>query len=184
MQRTLTAGAAALCLAMTGGGVAVAARTAPAPKSATVKAVSKGAKFKINRYVLDPLRWNKDVYHVRSGGTITVVNNANDGPHTFSVVKKGDLPRTAKQINNCKICETIAQQHGADPSSDAPPQHLWTENTVGQDTAANFDQPGDSAFIPPDPGSKVQFKVTAAKGTTLHFMCAVHPWMQAKVIVG
>ena len=26
--------------------------------------------------------------------------------------------------------------------------------------------------------------MTAKKGTTLYFMCAIHPWMQAKVIVG
>jgi hypothetical protein len=26
-------------------------------------------------------------------------------------------------------------------------------------------------------------KVTAPAGTTLYFMCAVHPWMQAKLVV-
>jgi hypothetical protein len=27
-------------------------------------------------------------------------------------------------------------------------------------------------------------KVTAKKGTKLYFLCAIHPWMQAKIIVG
>ena len=27
------------------------------------------------------------------------------------------------------------------------------------------------------------FKVTAAKGTTLNFVCAVHPWMLSKIAV-
>ena len=52
---------------------------------------------------------------MKSGGTLHIVNKAEDGPHTLSVVKKKDLPRTTKQIGQCKICETIGQQHGADP---------------------------------------------------------------------
>jgi hypothetical protein len=30
----------------------------------------------------------------------------------------------------------------------------------------------------------VSVKVTAKKGSTLHFLCLVHPWMQATVKVG
>jgi hypothetical protein len=45
------------------------------------------------------------------------------------------------------------------------------------------DGPGDSYFIAPT-AKKLTFKVTAKKGTTLYFLCAIHPWMQAKVIVG
>jgi len=26
--------------------------------------------------------------------------------------------------------------------------------------------------------------VTAKPGTTLYFLCAVHPWMQGKIVVG
>ena len=33
-------------------------------------------------------------------------------------------------------------------------------------------------------GESIDLKVTAKKGTTLYFLCAIHPWMQAKVIVG
>jgi hypothetical protein len=33
-------------------------------------------------------------------------------------------------------------------------------------------------------GESIDLKVTAKKGTTLHFMCLIHPWMQAKVVVG
>ena len=72
-----------------------------------------------------------------------------------------------------------------DPNSDAPPKPQFLEDGVGQDTPANFDKPGDSVF--PGPGEKgesIDLKVTAKKGTKLYFMCAIHPWMQAKVIVG
>jgi hypothetical protein len=185
MQRKFVVGATALALTLGGTGAAVAAKKGPPPTHATVNAVAK-VQFKINRYVKDGLRWQKDVYQVRSGGTLHIVNKAEDGPHTFSIVKKSDLPRTTKQINQCSICQTIATAHGVDPSveSDAPPPHLYTEDGVGVDTPANFDKPGDSVFVGPGPGDSADAKVTAKKGTKLFFMCAIHPWMQAKVIVG
>jgi hypothetical protein len=183
MQRKLVVGAMALALTASGAGAAVAAKNGPPPKRATVNAVQK-VQFKINRYVKDALRWQKDTYQLRSGGTLHIVNKADDGPHSLSVVNKKDLPRTVKQINECKICQTIGEEHGADPSSDAPPTHLWVNDGVGQDTPADFDKPGDSVFIDGKPGSSVDVTVTAKKGTKLFFMCAIHPWMQAKVIVG
>jgi plastocyanin len=182
MHKKVVIGAMALCLTASGAGAAIAASSGPPPKHAKIDAVQK-VQFKINRYVKDALRWQKDVYQVKSGGTITITNKANDGPHTFSVVNKKDLPRTTKQINNCKICQTIAQEHGADPNSDAPPTHLFVEDGTGQDTPPSVDKPGDSAFVGPGPGDNVTLTVTAKKGTTLYFMCAIHPWMQAKLQV-
>jgi plastocyanin len=182
MHKKVVIGAMALCLTASGAGAAIAASSGPPPKHAKIDAVQK-VQFKINRYVKDALRWQKDVYQVKSGGTLTITNKANDGPHTFSVVNKKDLPRTTKQINNCKICQTIAQEHGADPNSDAPPTHLFVEDGTGQDTPPSVDKPGDSAFVGPGPGDNVTLTVTAKKGTTLYFMCAIHPWMQAKLQV-
>jgi len=184
MQRKFVIGAMSLALIASGSGAALAAKTGPAPTHATVNAVSK-VQFKINRYVKDGLRWQKDVYQIKSGGTLHIVNKAQDGPHTFSIVAKKDLPRTVKQINECKVCQAIAVAHGVDPSveSEAPPPHLWTQNGVGQDTPAEFDGPGDSVFVGPKPGDSADAKITAKKGTKLFFMCAIHPWMQAKVIV-
>lgn len=183
LQRRLLAGV--ITLGLVAGGSAVAVAAGSAPKHTTINAVTS-FKVKINRYVQVGTRWQKDVYDVKSGGTITVVNlAASDGPHTFSVVKKGDLPRTAKQINNCKICGTIAQEHGINPQSQGPPtpKFLFVENGTGTNTAPNVDRPGDSAFIAPSQKAKVTLKVTAKPGTTLYFVCIIHPWMQAKLIV-
>jgi hypothetical protein len=182
MHKKVVIGAMALCLTASGAGAALAAKGGPPPSHAAINAVQK-VQFKVNRYVKDSLRWQKDVYQVKSGGTLTITNKANDGPHTFSVVNKKDLPRTTKQINNCKICQTIAQEHGADENSDAPPTHLFVEDGVGQDTPPSVDKPGDSAFVGPGPGDNVKLTVTAKKGTTLYFLCAIHPWMQAKLQV-
>jgi hypothetical protein len=183
MKKQFVIGAMALGLTASGAGAALAAKNGPPPTHANITAVQK-VVFKINRYVKDGLRWNKDVYQVKSGGTLHVVNKAQDGPHTFSVVKRSDLPKTQKQLNQCAICETIGQQHGAPQEGEGPPTFLFVEDGVGQNDPANFDKPGDSAFIAPDPGSSVDLTVTAKKGTTLYFLCAIHPWMQGKVIVG
>jgi len=173
---------AAMALFLAAAGTASAAK-GPPPKRATIKAVSS-LKVKINRYIQDKLRWQKDTYQVRAGGTLKVVQQApDDGPHTFTVVKKGDLPRTVKELFNCEICNTLGQAHGADPNSEAPPQFLFLENGVGQDTTPNVDGAGDSAFIGPDKGTSVTLPVTAKKGSTLRFLCLIHPWMQAKVLV-
>jgi hypothetical protein len=181
LQRKLLAGVTTLSLVAGGSAVAVAAGSAP--RHTTINAVTS-FKVKINRYIQDGVRWQKDVYDVKSGGTITIVNLASsDGPHTFSVVKKSDLPKTASQVNSCKICHTLATEHGANPQSQAPPKFFFLENGVGSSTPPNVDRPGDSAFIAPTQKAKVTLKVTAKAGTTLYFMCAIHPWMQAKLIV-
>lgn len=168
-----------------GGSTAAVAATGHSASSNHVTVVAVASmKVKINRYVQDGMRWNRDVYTVKSGGTVTIINRAPmEGPHTLSIVAKRDLPRTAAQINNCRICLTIAQNQGADPNSQAPPKFQYAENGQGTNTPPNIDRPGDSAFIPPTMGAKVTLKVTAKPGTTLYFMCAVHPWMQAKLIV-
>lgn len=183
--RRMFLGVAVLVLSLgvvTGAGAASAPK---APKRATIK-VSQHIKVKPNRYIQDGLRWNKDVYRVRSGGTLHIVNTAaSEGPHTFTVVKRKDLPRTAKQIFNCKICNTLGAAHGADPNSDAPPKFQYLENGVGQNTPPDVDRPGDSGVTGPgQQGESIDLHVTAKPGKTLRFMCLIHPWMQAKVIVG
>jgi plastocyanin len=179
-NRMFAVGAAGLCLALGVSGVAVAANTAAVPKSITIKQ-KQSFKMVPNRYIQDGLRWDKDVYKVKSGGTVTVVNTAADeGPHTLTIVKKKDLPKTP----NCAICNKLGEAHGADPNSDAPPKFQFLENGVGQDTAPDLDRPGDSGVTGQGKkGEKISFKVTAKKGSQLYFMCIIHPWMQAKLQV-
>lgn len=178
----LTAGAVALVVATAGTGASLAAGAA-APKRANVKIVTT-LKVKVNRYIQDGLRFQKDVYAVRSGGSVRIVNAAGDeGPHTFTIVRKKDLPRTPRKILNCSLCDKLGQAHGADPNSDAPPKFLFLENGVGTTTSPNFDRPGDSAFVGPNKGDAVTVKVTARKGTKLNFLCLIHPWMQSRIIV-
>jgi hypothetical protein len=182
--RKLITGVAVLTLAV---GVTGAATAAPgkAPKRATIKVTQK-LVMKPNRYIQDGLRWNKDVYRVRHNGTLHIVNTeASEGPHTFTVVKKKDLPKNAADVIRCKICEKLGQAHGAPPNGEGPPQFQYLENGVGQATPPNVDRPGDSGVTGSgQKGEFINLKVTAPKGKVLNFMCLIHPWMQAKVRVG
>jgi hypothetical protein len=183
MHGKIIAGVTGLALVAGGAGVAAAAKSAAAPKKVTVTEKA-GTKVKPNRYIQDELRWSKDVYTVQTGGQVTVVmNQPQEGPHTFTVVKAKDLPKTGAQVNNCKICTTLGKAHGADPNGNAPPKFAYLENGVGQKKPPKLDRPGDSGFLNPKKGAKFTLHVTAKAGTTLHFMCLVHPWMQAEVKV-
>ena len=151
----------------------------------TVKAVNKVPTVSVNRYIQDNLRWDKDVYRVQSGGSIRVVNLAADeGPHTFTIVKKKDAPRTGRQVVNCRICLALAKAHGADPNSDAPPKFQYLEDGVGQQTPPSVDKPGDSGVTGKGKrGESITLPVSAPAGTKLWMMCLIHPWMQAEIDV-
>jgi uncharacterized cupredoxin-like copper-binding protein len=163
---------------------AVAGRSA-GTNVTTIKAVTTLPKMVVNRYVQDGLRWNKDTYTVKSGGTLHVVNNAADeGPHTFTVVLAKDEPKNGLQMIHCKICETLGKAHGANPNTDAPPKYPFLENGVGQKSSPLIDRPGDSGVTGEGKkGESIDLKVTAKPGTKLNFMCLIHPWMQAVVVV-
>lgn len=183
-RKLAVAGVAGVCLV---GAVAGAATGATRPPAKVTIKESTSLKMVPNRYVRDGLRWNRDVYRVRSGGTLHLLNNViNEGPHTFSVVARGDRPRNATEMNNCRVCRKLEQAHGADPNTEGPPKFFFLENGVGSQAPPSFDRPGDSALI--GPGQKktesLDVKVTAKKGKTLYFMCIIHPWMQAQVNVG
>lgn len=177
--------AAAACLAAAATVTAMAAPSKTGASVTTIKAVTSLPKVKINRYIQDGLRWDKDVYTVKSGGTLHIVNDAADeGPHTFTVVREQDLPKTSLAIVNCVICGKLAKAHGANPNSDAPPKYQYLENGVGQNTAPKVDRPGDSGVTGPGKkGESIDLTVTAKPGTKLYFICLIHPWMQAEVDV-
>lgn len=184
-MRRRIAGAAAVSVVLAGvAGLVSSAGAAPAaPKKVLVKE-KFGMTMVANRYVRDEMRFDRDVYTVASGGTVEfVMTAAQEGPHTLTVVAAKDLPKTAEQAFNCRVCHELARAHGADPNTNAPPKFKFLENGVGQNVAPKLDRPGDSGFLPARNGSKIAFKVTAPKGTTLTFMCLVHPWMQAKLVV-
>lgn len=160
-------------------GSALAAGKGSAKAKVTIKG---GTTFKANGFIKDSVHFTPGPVTVKSGGTVTLTNVSGD-EHTLSIVKPSQVPHSLAQVENCSVCGEIAKSHGVNPegppSSGPPPIPLVN---VG---AAGFDAPGDSIAIgPKGHGSTVTFKVTAAPGTILSFICAIHPWMQGRFRVG
>ena len=124
-----------------------------------------------------------------SGEELEVLNQTNPkqvGPHTFSLVTKGSIPKTPKARQTCftpkHICMAIAHWHGTNGNGPI------TKNPVkagaeGWDTLGSVTKTGDSWFTGSKPKTSIVQKVTAAAGTTIYFMCAIHPWMHGSIEV-
>ncbi len=139
-----------------------------------------GASFVPNRYIQDKLRFEKDVYSLKSGATIQLRSRTPGEPHTVSVVSRTDFPKTIAGFDKCfegGICGQLAQAHGF-PEGDGP-----ATTPLVNKGADGFDVRGDSIVIaPPRPGARDSVKLTAKKGKTLYLLCVIHPWMQAKIV--
>jgi hypothetical protein len=125
---------------------------------------------------------------VHEGEVLRVVNMTKPsmvGPHTFSLVTKGSLPKTAKQRKECftpgKICMGIAHWYGL-KGEEFPKKPLVEAGQEGWDTMGTYSKKGDSYFFAKK-GEAVEQIVTAKAGTTLYFMCAVHAFMQGSIKV-
>jgi hypothetical protein len=178
-RKLLVLPVAVTAVAAAAAGTAVAAGGG-APKTDKIKVVSV-VKVKPGFYIQDGLRFTPYKSSVKSGGTISVTGNKRafgEGPHSFSLVKKSQLPKTADQINNCKVCGKLAQEHGIDPND---PNSQPTSVTV--DGGDGFNKPGDSAIFDGQNIKSLSLKVTAKKGTKLYYMCGFHPWMQGQITV-
>lgn len=125
---------------------------------------------------------------VHQGEDLRVVNDTAPsmvGPHTFSLVTKSSLPKTPKQRKTCftpgKICMGIAHWYGL-KGEEAPKNPLVKAGKAGWDTMGTVKKKGDSYFFAKK-GESFEQVVSAKAGTTLYFICAVHPWMQGSVKV-
>ncbi len=129
---------------------------------------------------------------VAQGDELKIVNSTDPkkmGPHTFSLVTEGSLPKTPGARKKCftpnHICKAIADWHGV--KGEGPVKINPVE--AGE---AGWDTEGSSATVEGDSwfsGKKGQSfgqQVTAdtsAGPKRIHFLCAVHPWMQGSVNV-
>lgn len=153
---------------------------AAAPSSVRLKAIG-GPKLVLNRSFSDSMHFNQDVVTIQTGGKVTLIDKTK-APHSWSLVKAGQVPRNVRQVEGCfgkGPCDELAIAHGAvnpDTGEDQDPTTPLVN--VGKD---GFNTPGDSVLIPPS--GKTSVKITAPAGSTLNMICAIHPWMQNKVKV-
>ena len=123
-----------------------------------------------------------DILKIRS-----LTDGKNVGPHTFSLVKPAFLPTTKVDRQKCftpgRICFAIAKWQG-----------LTRDGKVGKNPGEagqkgwDFlggprDNNGDSWFAGSKPGNEFKQVVSAKPGTTLSFLCAVHPNMNGQIRV-
>lgn len=176
----LVAALAATAFAAFGPGLAGAAETAPAGTTDTI-------------YIKDEKGALKFVApkSVTVGDELEIVNETDPkkvGPHTFSLVTQGSLPKTAPARKQCftpkHICMSIAKWHEFNPKTEKIGKALSTAGPAGWSTPGSNSKTGDSWFTEKK-GATIAQKVSvdAATTKTLYFMCAVHPWMQGQVTV-
>jgi plastocyanin len=146
-----------------------------APSGGSQVLVTGEITMERNRFFGFSYRFAPTTIEVPSGDTLTF-----DGstfplePHTASIVRRQDLPATALESIRCGmggICAAIIARHEAQgPIVEDDP-----------DEEEGLDGPGDSLALPPDVA--VSRTVTAPPGTTLYYLCAIHPWMQGMIRV-
>jgi hypothetical protein len=126
---------------------------------------------------------------ILAGQELEVLNQTNPkqvGPHTFSLVTKGSIPKTPKARQTCftpkHICMSIAKWHGVKGNGPVKvnPVEVGLE---GWDTLGSITKKGDSWFTGSKPNTSIVQKVSAAAGTSIYFLCAIHPWMHGSIEV-
>jgi len=181
MNRRVTVAIAAVAAL----GLAVAPATAAAKKN-EIRIVG-GTKFKAGKFVKDDVRFKPRKRSVKSGATVKVVDKGTDpAPHTISFVEKKFLPAGFE----FEALGALLAAHAANPETEEV-GFFQVNDGVGVpndqagvlevDKLGNADNAGDSQFMAPGQGTTL--KVTAGKGSTLPFYCAIHPWMQGKLKV-
>lgn len=125
---------------------------------------------------------------VTQGDELKIVNKTNPkqiGPHSFSLVTKGSLPKTPGARKSCftpkHICLSVAQWHGFNPKTEKISVNPAKAGPAGWSTMGSTSKKGDSWFTEKK-GESFSQQVTAEPGT-LYYFCAVHSWMQGKVDV-
>lgn len=168
---------AALALCIGGSGLAVAA--VPTGNTETIAMEFSKGKFSFD-----------GPSSVTVGDQLEIVNNTNPkqvGPHTFSLVTKGSLPKTPPARKGCfapkHICLAIAIWHGFNPKTERISKPLVKAGAAGWSTMGNATSKKGDSWFTEKKGETVSQEVTATPGSTLYYMCAVHPWMQGKVNV-
>lgn len=159
-----------------------------------VKAVD-GGKVAINQYIQDGMHFAPGTVHVKSGCKLTFEYDPSmamgppTDPHTLSIIPASELPKTLNDVNNCtKACSAaLGHLKSPNPQTAGSPQnpivHFVLHNGKPT-TSMTLGAVGDSvALTPAKAHQHITVTVTAKPGTVLHFLCAVHPWMQGKIVV-
>jgi plastocyanin len=160
-------------------GIAMA-KKGSAPSKVTVRTVDKvsfvpNPKNPPNKQLVEGLAFKAGTIAVKSGGTVTWKHtDGGDEPHTITLATKAQLP---KSFQGCKKPCQIASGHLVDPND----PNSGIKQPVLEAGKPGLDKVGDSLVLPPK--ASVSAKISAKAGSTLYYVCAVHPWMQGRINV-
>lgn len=167
-------------------------RTAGGHKATAVAASKAAVISTVGREVFKPnpsnppnkedvvtLGWRPGTITVKSGQRLTLVDRDNFGdPHVLVISPKKDLPKADTPAFKNPVVRVVAPEVLNDPSN---PDKGFKALT------ANRGKPGlntiGDALVLTHKGAKISAIVSAKPGTTLYYFCAVHFWMQGKIIV-
>ena len=127
-----------------------------------------------NAMVQATLRFTPGPITVDSGDTVTWTHDdATSDPHTVTIVEA--FPEsTLEGIFGCgapgQPCALALAAHSAGGF-----------HPVVEAGGPGLDTPGDSLFLLGD--QTITARVSAPAGTTLRYLCAIHPWMQGTITV-
>jgi plastocyanin len=163
---------------------AVVSAGAVSANSETEVKVEGSEDFEPNALFKRNFRFAPGDITVNSGDIVTWLDKDKlDVPHTITIVDPEDLPVDFATAYLCLgsdiipgvdfdgLCLPFLAAHGG----------IAFSTPVVNVGSAGLDVPGDSLFLAAD--GSVSAQVTAAPGTTLHYMCIVHPWMQGTITV-
>jgi plastocyanin len=129
----------------------------------------------INRNIRLTFRFAPSHIEVNSGDRVTFVNAARlQESHTITIARKRELPTNIDEIFDC----------GAPGAACAPARGHAGDNLKLEDDndgERGLDGVGDSLFQRRN--RSISRRVTAPSGTRLHYVCAIHPWMQGHIKV-
>jgi hypothetical protein len=132
--------------------------------------------FEANSLIFSTFRFSPERFFPHSGERMRWINDAKvQAPHTITIVRKRDLPTSFDGLFACEPCNAALEAHFAGPEP-----VLRVEDDANAELG--LDEPGDSLFLAP--GGAIGSAITAAPGSTLNYLCAIHPWMQGRLVVG
>jgi plastocyanin len=138
--------------------------------------------FEGNALFLSNLRFAPENTKVEKGDKVTWKDDAlTTSPHTITIVNPEIVPVDFATAYICLWDKRILGVDGAclqfmDAHGGIPPSTpVVNAGRNGLDVAR------DSIFLPPN--GSVSAQVTAGPGTTLHYICIIHPWMQGTITV-
>ncbi len=179
MPRLLGAAAALVALTVSGAAASATASDSEKAHAAVIKMKQDGKLL----YFDGPKT-------VREGEVLKI-KNATDpakvGPHTFSLVRKKDIPTKPSAIKDCArkfaaICGAIIEWHEVDLQSGVVGRNPVEVGDAGWDREGTLKRTGDS-WVSEKEGQTFKQKVSAGSGETLRYFCAVHPEMAGSVKV-